>query len=740
MLVGESPGPVEARAGRPFIGPSGRFLRKMLHQRGFHPNDLYFTNAVKCYTYKKNRGAIKFCKPWLLSEIETLKPGVIIALGSFAIQALTGRGKVITSRGKRQEIASFPVIPTFHPAHVLRHPSAKRFLLLDLAQAHRVVNGGGLDLAKMKYTIGPSYHYPLEKAEAISFDIETNAREWWRRGSKIVSITFSHQGGQAHTYSWNKGNLPVIKRILKSRGKKIAQNGKFDCTWLLNNGVKVNNWCFDTMLAEQLLDENRGQYGLKDMVSEYAPEFTGYEEVLLGPYGGIKNIANVPENVLAAYAGIDADVERRIYCIQREKLLADERLTKLYVNLTMPLQKLLIDIEMRGIQVDTKRLAGLEMEKVKEIDKIARTTKINLSSHKQLAAYLQAQISLDAEIERTPKGQISTKQEALLGLIQCEPRLKRFIRRLYQFRGAQKDLTSFLVPLRKFLDANNVTHPEYLPERSREGKGAGPVTGRLNAIRPAIQTFPKKLRSVFKARPGHVFIEGDYSQVEFIRMIYWAQDEELIRTIESGGDVHVETALEVGLARKKVSEKARFIAKTVNYGVIYDISAWGLKRELDKAYFDGIDVGASLSDCERYLDGFFSQHPAIRRWQNIRKSAVVRGEHYFSPIGRPRRLVYYGDRKQKSEVLRQGINSPVQGYCSDLCCLAAIELGRRGIPIVVLIHDGILMEVPKEKVNKRLLAEIKDIMENVDLSPFGAKLDMPLRVKLKTGKRWGELK
>lgn len=752
MIIGEAPGYREDTTHRAFVGAAGQLLNKMLREFAkLERADCYITNVAKCRPPENRtptRKEIKVCvEEYLLQEIERVSPKWILTLGNAALQGVIGKSGITKHRGTRFEFPDFTVMPSFHPAAVLRNPRYGTELAADLERFGKMVRGeGGGPTTKVRI-IKTKKHLrwlanKLRTVERFSYDIETNSLQEYRPDSKIVSIAFTWEEGESAFVPIHHKSTPwktpqqvldfLAPVIAESPAKKAAHNGKFDARWMSRFGLPVKQ-DFDTMLAAHMLDENRAK-GLKPL----SQLFLGADAYDLGDE--LKDAENVSLGRLAAYNGKDTDYTFRLAKTFKKELAQEPRIARVFSHLMMPASNALVDIERRGIQVDWSRwvernaktqanIARLEDYMKKQYVKKSKRDTINFNSPVQVGAWLFGDMDLPI-LEETKTGNPSTREAVLLQLA----REHKVAAVLLKYRKWKKYLTTYLRPWAGWADESFRLHPTY--------KLFGTVTGRLSCTDPNLQQVPREtfIRGILGAKEGHVFIEADYSQVELRIAAMLAHEKRMLRMFAEGADIHMNTAVEVtGKTPEQVEKEERKRAKAVNFGFLY-----GMGAEKFVVYArDNYGVDVSLADAEKFRNRFFKAYPALTPWHERQKRLAHRYKRVSSPIGRVRHLpdIDSRDKGVRGEAERQAINSPVQSLASDFTLLSMILLSEYGIDILGLIHDALIFEVREDRVDETLPI-IKETMENVLMERlqelFELEVTVPIEVELKVGSHWSE--
>lgn len=770
MVIGEAPGHREDEEHAAFVGPSGQLLRDTLEAVGIPAKDCYISNVNKCRppdNRAPTRTEAKICSAaYLDPELEAVDPDFVLLLGNAPLQALVGRSGITKYRG--QVFGEEPLLfPTFHPAYVLRSPQHAPTFRSDLERFARMVRGQAskAEATSVRMVQGVSglkwLRRQLQQAEVISYDIETwtdpvaskhkekNLQEWHGEHSKICSISFSWEVGQAvvvplhHQDSpWRNPDavLRALKPGLERRDAKyVAHNGKFDCRWLAAKGIFVPQ-TFDTMLAAHLLNENRSK-GLKPL-----------SQILLGVDAydldvDLSDAYHSDLRKLCLYNGKDTDYTLRLYNIFREELKSQPRLGRIMARLMMPASNLLTEVEMGGMYLDQanleKQFEALETAKLVLDKKMRKRVKahkraaINFNSYPQVGEWLFKDLGLNP-LKLTGTGNPSTDESVLL---QLEAQGSKEAKLLLKHRGLVKNL-GYLKGWRERTDARSRVHTTY--------KLFGTVTGRLSSEKPNLQQVPREgpMRTCYGAPPGYVFLESDYSQVELRVAAMLAHEDTLLRIFATGGDPHLTTAANIsGLTPQQVLEsdasgetEHRKKAKPVNFGFLYGM---GEAKFIEYAR-DNYGVVVTEEEAHEYRERYFRLYPKLIQWHNRQRRLVQQYGQVHSPIGRVRHLpdVRSGDYKVVAEAERQAINSPVQSFASDLMLLSAVRLRSRLRPaearMVGTVHDALLFEIRESAVEK-YAGLIRTVMEGMSVveKVFGARMTIPIVVEIKVGTHWG---
>jgi len=578
------------------------------------------------------------------------------------------------------------------------------------------------------------FYEALQREKRVTFDIETTGLYPFQGGD----ITLLGFGLQAINYvlpleikgSFNYGDKArqqaIVDEVARILGSKvvIAHNGKFDLLWMrVKYGVKLP-LTHDTMQMSHLIDENCS-HGLKNLAEELldAPHWDLTKEEKKG---------HIALDKLCEYNAYDVYYTRKLFNMFIKEITSDPALYKFYKNVIMPAVNAFIDIEECGVYIDIEKMQEVKMYLQSEVARILGELEkykkgMNWNSTKQLSDFLFNTLKLKP-LEYTAKGACSTSESVLLRLDHPAVSL------ILQYREAYKMLSGFIEGWGEQLSGSRL-HPSF--------KLHGTVTGRLSCTEPNLQQVPRnpKIRSLVCAPPGYTFVEADFSQVELRIAAMLSGDPTMREVFLTGQDPHTETAKLVSgqdpTGMDKVALKEwRKKAKAVNFGFLYGM---GYKKFQEYAR-DKYGVKFTEKESKQIRDRFFSHYAGLQPWY-ARQERVARMNGYVrSPAGRVRHLpdINSPDHYLESQAIRQAINSPVQGFASDLTLTSVVDITRElpHVRIVGTVHDAILMEIPDKQLKTSVL-KIKEIMENPPtLKQLGVRLTVPIVVDISIGP-WG---
>lgn len=750
MIIGEAPGYREDNINKPFSGRAGRYLEEELNGVEFLREEVYITNVVHCRP-PENRtpraSEMKACDNWIKKEIAEVLPMYVLLLGNTALKSGLGRGLRITlARGRPVQVGEIIYFPTFHPAAILRDVSKQQVFREDLKRFSRIVKTGELteDVVKNLNPIIIREWHDLARLKddisingSVTLDIETNTLNPWGEGSLINCIGLGTRRNQwiiplSHIESpfpfpgEQKAIMLFLDQLLK--GKRIyTHGGKFDCLFLkVKHGViwKIN---FDSLMASFLLDEN-GTHRLKLLASIFygAPNYDLEKK---------EKIGGAPLEVLAEYCAKDIYYTRKLAIGLRKKLREDPALYLFYRTLIVPAINMFIEVEHHGAWIRKDKLRMIREELQSEAEKVVGwlnegakvlgVEEVNWNSPQQVSEVFFELAGLEP-VEVTKSGAFSTS-ELVLKKLSLDHELPKL---LLEYRTLTKLLTGFLKSWEEKSIGNRL-HPTFNLH--------GAVTGRLSCRKPNLQQVPRKsiIRSLFSAPKEWSFVEADYSQIELRIVASLSKDSEMMKVFVTGGDIHTTTARLVS-GEDSGEKEWRKKAKAVNFGLIYGMGVKKLRLYAKEKF----DANLSYEEAREFKDKFFEQYSSIRKWHKKQIRVARSNEQVRNLMGRIRHLpeIHSLDYMERSAAERQSINSPVQSLASDLLISAAVELHKKIDPedfhIVGTIHDALLMEIKKTKLN-RILPIVKETMEKPEaLKILGVDFLVPIEVEINVG-NWG---
>ncbi len=508
----------------------------------------------------------------------------------------------------------------------------------------------------------------------------------------------------------------------------IGQNIKYDYKVMRRWGINIRNRLFDTMVAAWLLDSSLASYGMDALAEKFLSYRTiHYKEVV----GKGQTLADIDLDQAADYAAEDADITYRLYQYFAPRL-EKEDLESLFEELEMPVLRILAGMELTGIRLDPNQLVRYESElqiQLLDLEKQIYSEcghPFNIRSTKELQKVLFEERKLKP-IKKIKTG-YSTDSQVLEELAHVDG--DKVSELVLKHRVLAKLRSTYVVALpRQINPQTGRLHTHY--------RQTGAATGRLASQDPNLQNIPvreesgRRIRRAFVPEPGFQFLSADYGQIELVILAHLSQDPVLIEAFNEQRDIHRQTAaILFGVEEKDVSADQRRIGKTVNFGVIYGMSAFRLARDLK--------IGRKEADS--FIERYFERYAEVDRFkkETIRK-AEAKG-YVETLMGRKRQIpqINSRNRTEKMAAERVAVNSPIQGSAADIVKRAMIRiseaLGKNNLRtrLLLQVHDELIFEVPDEEIeDSREL--IRTTMENT------IKLSAPLRVSIETGNSWGDI-
>ncbi|WP_308012424.1 DNA polymerase I [Paraburkholderia unamae] len=580
----------------------------------------------------------------------------------------------------------------------------------------------------------------IEAAELTAFDTETTALD--PMVARLVGMSFSTEPGVAaylplaHRGPDAPDQLPLddvlarLKPWLESeQHKKVGQHMKYDEQVLANYGIELNGVEHDTMLESYVLESHRSHDMDSLALRHLGIKTIKYEEVA-GKGAQQIGFDQVALDKAAEYAAEDADVTLQLHRALYPQIAPEKGLDYVYRSIELPTSRVLRKMERNGVLIDTERLEKQSAEiavRLVELEQGAYALaggEFNLGSPKQIGQIFFEKLQLPV-VKKTPSGAPSTDEEVLQKLAEDYPLPKL----LLEHRGLAKLKSTYTDKLPRMVNAQTGrVHTNYAQ--------AVAVTGRLASNDPNLQNIPvrtgegRRIREAFIAPAGHKIVSADYSQIELRIMAHISGDESLLAAFARGDDIHRATAAEVfGVTALEVSNDQRRIAKVINFGLIYGMSAFGLASNL----------GITRDAAKLYIDRYFARYPGVARYMDeTRMDAKSRG-YVETVFGRrlwlPEINGGNGPRRQAAE--RAAINAPMQGTAADLIKLSMIAVQtwlderKIGTKMIMQVHDELVLEVPDAE-----LAEVRKRLPELMCSV--AQLKVPLVAEVGVGENWEE--
>lgn len=601
----------------------------------------------------------------------------------------------------------------------------------------------------------------LKKQKEFTFDTETSSFD--PITAELLGISFSWTEGRAYyvkvigdrlkgeVFEESKNNLfsyqkktqdarrktqdmhswlKKLKLIFEDeKVKKFAHNGKFDIRVMKSNGIKVNNFSFDTMIASYLLNPGSRQHNLDAVTfSEFGFEKISKED-LLGKGKEKISFSEVDVEKLSLYSCEDADFTNRLVKKLKPELKKQD-LDKLFLEIEMPLVPVLVQIEDNGMMIDKNTLHKMSKKMAKEINLLTKKihelagVEFNISSTQQLKEILFEKLEIPTQGLKKNKTGISTAADELLKL---------------------KDQHEIIPLIQKYRELTKLTttYIDSLPELINKKTGrvhtsfnqTVTATGRLSSTEPNLQNIPMKteigreIRTAFITPKGWKFLALDYSQIELRLAAHMSSDQKMIKAFKDGADIHSATAAEINQVKlEEVTKEMRRAAKAINFGIIYGQGPHGLSQTADIPYWEA----------KEFIDKYFNSYNSIKKYIDDTVKKAQADGFVATLFDRKRYLpeINSGVAMVKKAAERMAVNTPLQGTAADMIKIAMIRVNKilrpEEIKMISQVHDELLFEVKSDKV-ETYAREIKKIMESV------IKLKVPVIVDVSFGDNWGEM-
>ena len=576
----------------------------------------------------------------------------------------------------------------------------------------------------------------LLQQKSVCFDTETTSLDALQ--TELVGIAFSWEESKGYylVLPENRNETLAFLKPFKAffehtKIEKIGHNLKFDLKVLENYNIKVKAPFFDTMIAHYLInpDMRHNMNILAETYLDYSPQSI---KQLIGKKGVNQgSMRDVPIENQTEYAVEDADVTFQLKHFF-EKEMDSAQTLDLFKKVELPLVKVLTAMECEGINIDVSFLEELSKNLTKDVQKLEDSIfdtvgeTFNLASPKQLGSILFDKLKLVDKPKKTKTGQYSTAEDVLSYLAKDHP----IVSDILDWRSLKKLQNTYVDALPKDINPKtNRVHTIY--------NQAVAATGRLSSNNPNLQNIPvrtsrgKQVRKAFIPRDeSYVLMAADYSQIELRIIAALSKDEGMITAFQNNEDIHQATAAKVfDIPLDEVTQAQRSNAKTVNFGIIYGVSAFGLSQQTD----------LNRNEAKELIDTYYSTYPKLRNYIQDQVDFARDNGYVTTVLGRRRYLkdIYSQNAVVRGAAERNAVNAPIQGSAADIIKLAMIAIqnkldkGSWQSKMLLQVHDELVFDVPKEEI-ETLQTMIKNEMENA------FSLDVPLMVDIGIGSNWLE--
>jgi DNA polymerase-1 len=576
----------------------------------------------------------------------------------------------------------------------------------------------------------------LNNQKSVCFDTETTGLN--PLTAELVGIAFSWETGKGFYLPFPEDFDEACELIENLRPffeneeiEKIGQNLKYDIKVLAKYNVDVKGKLFDTMLAHYLINPD-----MRHNMDVLAETYLNYTPVsiteLIGKKGKNQlSMREVPIDQQTEYAVEDADITLQLK-EHFEKELGEANTQKLFDEIEIPLLRVLADMELEGINLDEDFLKGLSVELDKDITRLEAEVykeageEFNIGSPRQLGDILFEKMKLVEKPKKTKTGQYSTAEDVLSSLAKDH----KIIRDVLEYRGLSKLKSTYVDALPGQVEpSTGRVHTDYMQTVA--------ATGRLSSNNPNLQNIPirtergRQVRKAFIPRDkDHILLAADYSQIELRIIAALSEEENMIQAFKNGEDIHASTAAKVfNIPLEEVSREQRGNAKTVNFGIIYGVSAFGLSNQTD----------LSRTEAKELIETYYKTYPKLRSYMSEQIEFARENGYVQTVLGRRRYLnaINGSNAIVRGAAERNAINAPIQGSAADIIKIAMINIHKKLEELD--LKSKMLLQVHDELVFDAYKPELEQLQQLIKAEMEGAyKLAVPLEVEIGLGENWLE--
>ena len=576
----------------------------------------------------------------------------------------------------------------------------------------------------------------VDSSKFFAFDVETSSLNMNEKN--LVGISFSAKKYEGFYIPLNhneSGNIQEDKVILwlknlltRNQDKIIGHNLKFDIGVLQNYDIHITRFHSDTMLMSYIVNSTAARHNL-DALSEYylSRKTIKFEDVIGKGPKKLKNFSEVTIKDATNYACEDVDITIHLYEVLSAKV--DEILNKLLEEIEYPLVFVLLNMEKKGALIDASHLKKLSDKFGRELLDLVTSIHndsgvvFNLDSPKQLSEVLFEKMNISTKgLKKTSSGYYSTSESILQKLSNENDVVKDILK----YRSLAKLKSTYTDKIVEICDQNSKVHTSY--------HQAVTSTGRLSSSDPNLQNIPIRteegitIREAFVAPKGKKILAIDYSQIELRLMAHYSQDPLMLESFNNNEDIHKRTASEIfGKNIEEIDSDMRRKAKTINFGLLYGMSAFGLANQLS----------VTRPEAETFLQSYFTKYSRVKEFMSEIVELAKKNKFVTTIYGRK---IHVPNIDSPNYMIRQAseraaINGPLQGTAADIIKVAMVSLdkylkkSKLEINSILQVHDELVFEVP-ESLTESDLIDVIDLMENT------TKIDVPLKVELGFGANW----
>lgn len=575
----------------------------------------------------------------------------------------------------------------------------------------------------------------LLKQTSVCFDTETTGLD--PLVAELVGVAFSWEAGKGYYIPFPESKdeaqalIEELRPFFEHRGiEKIGQNLKYDIKVLAKYDVKVKGKLFDTMLAHYLINPD-----MRHNMDVLAETYLNYTPVsiteLIGKKGkNQKSMRDVPLDQQTEYAVEDADITLQLKQ-HFEKELDEAGTRKLFNDIEIPLLRVLAAMEVEGINLDVNFLESLSGDLNADIERLTSEIyeeageEFKISSPKQLGEILFDKMKLVDKPKKTKTGQYSTAEDVLSYLAKDHD----IIQKVLDYRGLSKLKSTYVDALPEQVAQDGRVHTDYMQTVA--------ATGRLSSNNPNLQNIPirtergRQVRKAFVPRDeNHTLLAADYSQIELRIIAALSEEENMIQAFTNGEDIHASTAAKVfNVPLEEVTREQRSNAKTVNFGIIYGVSAFGLSNQTD----------LSRGEAKELIDNYYKSYPKLRNYMSELVDFARENGYVKTVLDRRRYLngINSSNGVVRGAAERNAVNAPIQGSAADIIKIAMINIFEKlensdyKTKMLLQVHDELVFDVPNTELD-----DIKKLIKTEMESAF--KMAVPLDVEVGLGQNWLE--
>ena len=754
-FVAEAPGQRETELGEPLVGPAGENLNEALRLTGISRSTVMLGNCVICRPIGNRTPTPKemaSCSPYIISELKTIKPKVIVTLGLTATKAILkdenirmGDAHGRTYQGKEILGYNCYIVPTWHPSPTtfMHYPHRKQEMITDIRLAKSLLQEELLEKVKdWQYLIVSDYNgwqsvKPLLDVEnkPLTVDIETTSLDFLDPDAKITNIGLSTEPNFGISIlvdqkgNWTPQTFDLFIKELKEIYERLPLIGhhiRFDTKFLKAHlNLIPRKFYWDTSYIHSMLQPG-DSVRLKDIAHQYT-DMGGYEHNL-ARYGGLKNADSMQR---AQYNIDDVVCTSRVAAAQIQQVKFNKQ-EFLAFNIIMPAAEILFDMEYDGVKIDQFALNQLDLNYRKQIADTENAIQLhptvrqfrlhcghfNPNSPAQIAKLLfDSKYCNLTPIKFTEKKQIPAADKEVLETYAEQSEICKL---LLQSKKFGKLHSTYIIGMKEKIVEDRI-HTTYNQDITRSGRLSSNTPNLMNISRGS------DIKSMFIPDYEQDFIDADYKQMELIVSTYYTHDKVMMDASQSG-DIHTYLAKLI-FGFKDISEEQRTFLKTLNFGVFYGMGKEKLAGQLKITS----DEASSL------ITEYFNLLPATKIWVDLQRKLAKTKGCVSSLLGRTR----YYNTEDPNETFNSAVNHPIQSLASDLVLYGMIlwkrylverNLYRNGVWFSLQVHDSITSRCYHNLTQEMLLAK-KQVLESVKF-PF---MTLPLTVEMKVGSNWGAM-